>query len=412
MAISGKTRGLASTIVIIVLILPEIAAQTVSPATNNVSKHVTQKDNTIRFDPLNNFKKYRGGFDISNKHYWSSVVFTGVYGYAIGVLWLLSGLLAASGLVLAGSAKFHSHAKTSVNIIIKTANDASETIYNATGAIKKIQADLMDSGVGVEASGNLDSITEKFNAAADNIVKEARKNRRIINKAFEVLFDITIVIISLNMLGVTILSGMILIKCWNFLSNSLWTNEVSEGNLLSCYNVLVDDSDVLATIWSLFLRRKVNSNISNLQGKLIPNLVPVCNPFSAPPESLYQPENCPPNTIQIGDIPEVLKPYTCFYDTGENCGNEDFLTGSEYKVVEAYTSSIQNLLNVYPGVEKLLGCQLVKDALSQVLFKHCKPLKKFARTTWVGVVILAVIMVFLVVLWTIKAPREDDQNIF
>lgn len=30
-----------------------------------------QSDDTVRINPLNNFKKYEGGFDITNKHYWS-----------------------------------------------------------------------------------------------------------------------------------------------------------------------------------------------------------------------------------------------------------------------------------------------------------------------------------------------------
>jgi hypothetical protein len=48
----------------------------------------------------------------------------------------------------------------------------------------------------------------------------------------------------------------------------------------------------------------VNANIS-MQATSYPNLVHVCNPFSAPPNYFYQPENCPDNTIRIGDIPKV-----------------------------------------------------------------------------------------------------------
>lgn len=40
-------------------------------ADNNVSEAIRQPDNTIRVDPLDNFEKYRGGFNITNKHYWS-----------------------------------------------------------------------------------------------------------------------------------------------------------------------------------------------------------------------------------------------------------------------------------------------------------------------------------------------------
>ncbi|PNX81894.1 transmembrane protein, partial [Trifolium pratense] len=96
MFIAKSTKGLLSIIVIIILILPQIAAQAVSPAdspADNVSEQIIQKDNTIRVDPLDNFKKYRGGFNITNKNYWSSVIFTGVYGYAIGIFFLLCGIV-------------------------------------------------------------------------------------------------------------------------------------------------------------------------------------------------------------------------------------------------------------------------------------------------------------------------------
>lgn len=53
----------------------------------------------------------------------------------------------------------------------------------------------------------------------------------------------------------------------------------------------------------------MNSNISKLQATTYPNLAYVCNPFSAPPDYIYQPNNCPANTIRIGDIPKVMHIY-------------------------------------------------------------------------------------------------------
>jgi hypothetical protein len=32
-----------------------------------------QPDDTVRVDPLKDLKKYRGGYDIKNKHYWSVI---------------------------------------------------------------------------------------------------------------------------------------------------------------------------------------------------------------------------------------------------------------------------------------------------------------------------------------------------
>ncbi|KAE9616546.1 hypothetical protein Lalb_Chr03g0025991 [Lupinus albus] len=194
-------------------------------------------------------------------------------------------------------------------------------------------------------------------------------------------------------------SGDVCTTLNNFQENP-YNNSLSSivpcDELLSAESVL---NEISAGIYNLV--NKVNANISNRQGKLLPNLVYICNPFSGPPEYMYQPEKCSANTIQIGDVPKVLEPYTCFDD--ESCGNGDFITGSEYELVKAYTSSIQKLLDVYPSTEHLLGCQLVKDAFSQILHRHCKPLKKFAGMTWIGMVVLASIMVFTVVLWTVKA---------
>lgn len=48
-----------------------------------------------RRDPTNKFRRYRGGYDVTSKHYWASAVFTGVYGYVIGLAWLLLGLILA-----------------------------------------------------------------------------------------------------------------------------------------------------------------------------------------------------------------------------------------------------------------------------------------------------------------------------
>ncbi|KAK7262610.1 hypothetical protein RJT34_30185 [Clitoria ternatea] len=489
----GTTCGVAYMIVIILVFLQKNAAQEVphnGSATNSMPKHIRQEDNTIRVDPFDNFRKYKGGFNITNKHYWSSVVFTGVYGYAIGVLWLLCGLMygiiftminfccqsdggrkvkkiiscnckgcdpspiplailfmilamTASGLVVAGNAKFYYHVRTSINIIIKTANEALEIIDNATRALEDVQDDLVGSNIDVGVYEYLNSTAGKFDNAAENIVEEIGMNMDTVNKVFKVDFVIIIVIIGLNLIAATILSVfgvlkfwkaiyMFIVLCWlitmmcwllfgiyYFLENfstdtctALYNFEEdphnsSLGSILPCDEFLSAKSimhEIAEGITNLV--NEVNSN----KGGLFPNIY-VCNPFSASPEYLYKPENCPPKTIQIGDIPEALEPYTCFDDNEEKCGEGDILNSSEYDVIVSAINSIQNLLNMYPSIERLLECQMVKDAFSLVLLKHCKPLKKFARMAWIGIMFLAIIMVFLVVLWTLKANRGHSYNL-
>lgn len=106
---------------------------------------------------------------------------------------------------------------------------------------------------------------------------------------------------------------------------------------------------------------------------------------------------------------KVLKVFTCYDINNGTCKNGEFISASNFKTVEAYTNSIQNLLNAYPSMEDLLECQTVKDAFSEILIKHCKPLKRYVRMVWVAMVFLSVVMVVLVLIRTTKAHHEQNH---
>ncbi|KAF8393759.1 hypothetical protein HHK36_019957 [Tetracentron sinense] len=157
----------------------------------------------------------------------------------------------------------------------------------------------------------------------------------------------------------------------NSLSSILPCDELSSAKSV-LFNVSVGIYDLV---------NEVNANISLLQALSFPNNVRVCNPFSAPLEYQYQLENCPANTIRMGEISQVLKLFTCSNGDAGTC-KEEHISTSDFKTVEDYTSSIQNLLDAFPGMESLVDCQLVKEAFTEILLKHCKPLKKYVRMVW------------------------------
>ncbi|KAJ8770280.1 hypothetical protein K2173_012750 [Erythroxylum novogranatense] len=51
---------------------------------------VLAETRTNRPDVLNGFKLYRGGWNITNPHYWASVGFTGAAGFVLALVWLFS----------------------------------------------------------------------------------------------------------------------------------------------------------------------------------------------------------------------------------------------------------------------------------------------------------------------------------
>lgn len=108
---------------------------------------------------------------------------------------------------------------------------------------------------------------------------------------------------------------------------------------------------------------------------------------------------------------KVLRELSCSDASNGSCENGVFISDSDYKLVELYTSSIQNLLNSYPGMESLVECQTVKDAFSEILVKHCKSLKRYVKMVWAAMVFLATLMVLLVLLWTTQANHEQNHHL-
>lgn len=101
---------------------------------------------------------------------------------------------------------------------------------------------------------------------------------------------------------------------------------------------------------------------------------------------------------------------TCPGSEGDTCNGGILIPANDFNTVEAYSTSIQQLLDVYPGMEHLVECQMVKDAFSEILHDHCKPLKRYVRMTWAALVFLSVVMMALVLIWTTESHHEQEHH--
>lgn len=74
-----------------------------------------------------------------------------------------------------------------MNIIINTANEASETIHNTTEAMNNIANNLETSSENSEASSFLTSTSKKLDVEAADIQMQAKKNRHLIDKGLRIV---------------------------------------------------------------------------------------------------------------------------------------------------------------------------------------------------------------------------------
>lgn len=90
-------------------------------------------------------------------------------------------------MVLGGNGKFHSKTDKVVDIIIDTADGASDTIYTTTKAMREMNIGLEGTDIGQEASDFLVPTSTRLDRQADDISREATKNRRLIQKLLNIV---------------------------------------------------------------------------------------------------------------------------------------------------------------------------------------------------------------------------------
>lgn len=199
-----------------------------------------------RRDPLNGFKKYRQGYDVKNKHYWASAIYTGVYGYAIGVAWLLLGLLLALAaccklcccrrerapkyhsafyywlpriLVLLLSLfaigciitlfirnrQFHTQAFLVRDSIQSSANDATGSVRNVSTTLSSVSALL--SKYNIAGLNSIGSTVTSLNQQADSITNKVNSNIHTYNRLINGIEIALIVILAVALF--LVLAGLI-----------------------------------------------------------------------------------------------------------------------------------------------------------------------------------------------------------
>ncbi|TVU25899.1 hypothetical protein EJB05_28418 [Eragrostis curvula] len=449
--------------------------------TENRSESVLS-ERTRRIDPLDGLRKYEGGYNITDKHYWSSTIFTGRSGYVIAALWLIGGIIfvgtlltskiffakknakytdfdyfleryeiltvilcilltvfviVASAVTIRGTVQFHSRAKAVKEIIGSTALEATATIYNITGAIEMMQNTSKLYNYSSQAWDHLNSTVEVLNSEAVEIQEKAEKNMRLVSKGINTLEAVTILTDTLNLAAVLLLlvgwplrlkktCSMCIAFCW-ILTSLLWMyfglyyffdkfagdtclaldeyqlnpQNSTLGSIIPCSEKLNGNvilHDVGAGIHDII--NQVNSNIYTIKSEYaVKQLDYICNPFSGPPEYQYRPENCPSGAATIGDIPLILKRLTCSdFGGGANCAGADLSSAIDYDKVQSYTSSIQNVLDIFPGTQRLVSCELVKAGFAEIVGGQCAPLRRGARTAWAALAALSAVMALLLAL--------------
>ncbi|KAJ7954195.1 putative Transmembrane protein [Quillaja saponaria] len=342
---------------------------------------VLAEHRTKRPDILSGFRRYQGGWDISNRHYWASVGFTGAAGFILAVLWFVSfGLAigvhlfcgwriniktegsshsqriclimlviftcaAATGCVLlsVGQNEFHGEALCTLNYVVNQSDYSVETLRNVTAYLSLaktinvaqffLPSDVMD---------DIDKLNVDLNTAADTLNEKTNENsvkiKRVFNAVRSALIAIAVVMLVLALTGLVlsilghqhailifIVTGWLLVAitfilCGVFviLNNAISDTCMAMGEWIENPHA----ESALSNILPCVDQRTTNRTLFQSK-QVITNIVTVVNQFMYNYANANPPQGNPMYYNQSGpQIPTLCYPFNSQLQN-EQCGDQD-----------------------------------------------------------------------------------------
>lgn len=210
----------------------------------NYSTFVLASKRTLRKDPLNGFKKYTKGWNLSDRHYWASVGFTAVPLFVIALVWFLAfglclcficvchfccgrepygysktayalslifliifTITAVIGCVFlyTGQGRFHSSTMNTLEYVVDQADSTVEKLRNVSeylGAAKQVGVDQVFLPSNVQT--DIDQIETKINSSASTLADRTVENSDDIRDLLDSM-RLALIIIAAIMLLLTFL---------------------------------------------------------------------------------------------------------------------------------------------------------------------------------------------------------------
>ncbi|KAL8129600.1 hypothetical protein V2J09_018755 [Rumex salicifolius] len=440
----------------------------IAEVTGDNSSLVLAERRTYRRDPLNDFKRYSGGWNISNQHYWASVGFTAApffvvaaawfvlfgmtllctcfyfcccrkapYGYsrtcyAISLGFLILFTIAAiigSFFLYIGQGKFNWSTGTTLNYVVGQADSTANNLTQVSSyldAAKRIGVNQLTLPENVLTKIN--NIQTKIDSAASTLSSKTHDNSRKIHR---VLDTVLVYFGWLLVAGTFILCGVFLllhnVVADTCVSMDQWVlNPMAHtalDDILPCVDkataqdIQRQSKDVnrqLITLMDTVITNVTNGNYPpssaplyyNQSGPLLPLL---CNPYNAD----LSDRACAPGEVNYSSANEAWKAYVCQVSADNNgiCTTTGRLTPTYYGQLINAANVSYGLSTYSPFLVDLADCSFVRKTFSHISNDHCPGLRAYTRWIYVGLLMVSAGVMLSLIFWVIYA-RERRHRVY
>nr|GMD87320.1 Chaperonin like [Ipomoea batatas] len=326
---------------------------------------------TYRKDPLDDFKRYTGGWNISNRHYWAG--------------------------------KFHSSTINTLDYVVKQANSTAGSLRDVSGyfsAAKQIAVDKVFLPANVQS--DIDGIQSKINSSASDLAQTAADNKDDIKDVIE-----------------SVVTGDTCVAMNQWVQNP--TAQTALDDILPCVDnataqeTLTKTKEVtsqLTIVINQVITNVSNNNFApvfvpfyyNQSGPLVPQL---CNPYN----SDLTDRVCSPGEVDFNNATQVWSKYVCQVSPSGLCVTPGRLTPDFYSQMMASVNVSYGLYNYGQFLVDLEDCDFVRDTFTEIHTTHCPGLRRYSQWVYIGLVIVAVSVMLSLTFWVIYG-RERRHRVY
>ncbi|KAJ8435000.1 hypothetical protein Cgig2_027843 [Carnegiea gigantea] len=347
----------------------DIRRRSLGADANSNSPMVLAPQRTLRKDPSDHFRFYTGGWNITDKHYWVSVIFTAVPFFVLAVVWLVVfaiALLVACCCFCCWSF-FHSTNRT-LQYVVSQANVIAGKLKDVERTFSRVKTigldkhgdlglDLGDVDVRIEWSIPCNSQNPQAQTALDDVLPCVDKSTaRTFLKASQ---RVTYLMVGMVDVGVA---------------------KVANDQQLLNYHQ---------------------------SGPPVPI---VCNPFNGDLTN----RTCAQGEVELGRASEVLKNYMCEAKEAEGsqvCVTTGRLTPNIYTQMDSIVNVSNGVYLYTPFFIELTDCTFVRNTFRDIHQNNCPDLEKYTRQIYSGLVTVAAALMFSLIFWVIYS-RERRHRIY
>ncbi|KAB1999570.1 hypothetical protein ES319_D12G171200v1 [Gossypium barbadense] len=154
--------------------LPQAPAPTTYESPSTL---VLAAQRTNRPDLLRHFKHYHGGWNITNRHYWASVGFTGAVGFIFAALWFVS-----------WQDEFHGEVLHTLKYVVNQSDYTLQILNNVTQYLSLAKTiNVAELFLPSNVITDTDKLNLDLNAAADTLTENTDENAVRIRRVFNAI---------------------------------------------------------------------------------------------------------------------------------------------------------------------------------------------------------------------------------